>query len=386
MLKVKLDHPLLDDDERTRINAQIEAYEKQLSDNLRTESDQQSSRLKRALEESRGKRKDLFNQISEDRQNKVLDNFRSRANNKVNIALNEGAARDLSLRLQNGFEKHEFMQVTENYLDMKNEKEYIDLSNALFEERTRALRGYIFELMTQKQTEYRLLQEEYEPQREFLRNKKQCGLITEEQFNTLIDRLNDEQTERESDVDLEFSEKENILKEELEKCRIDAEVEQKKLLKDRQTQEKLIMFKQLMQKVDSNDALKQYLESQMKEANKDMDKFAKQQDKEKERKIIELNAQKDLKMQELIGRQDRMFNWEEKMLGDEKRYKSQFQRQNEEVLAKKMAEQQKELLRDMSQKDVDSMLARHKRELETMDDALKAEQNRQMEKMRIIMK
>lgn len=74
------------------------------------------------------------------------------------------------------------MQVTENYLDNKNMKELVDLMNALFEERTKALRGYIFELMTQKQTEYRLLQEEYEPQREFLRRKKAKGLLTEEQF------------------------------------------------------------------------------------------------------------------------------------------------------------------------------------------------------------
>lgn len=233
--KKKMAHPLLREDERTALEAQLEAFEKNLKDTLMTESDQQNSRLKSALEHRRMKRRDLFNQISEERQSKVLHTFQTRANNKVNMVLNQGAARDLALRLQNGFEKHEFMQVTENYLEAKGMREYTDLVNALFEERTRALRGYIFELMTQKQTEYRLLQEEFEPQRQFLRNKKAKGLLDEEKFKIVIDRLNDEQTEREHDVDLEYSEKEAALREELEKCRIDAECEQKKLLKDRQT-------------------------------------------------------------------------------------------------------------------------------------------------------
>lgn len=44
-----------------------------------------------------------------------------------------------------------------------------------------------------------------------------------------------------------------------------------------------------------------------------------------------------------------------------------------------MGDQQKELLKDMNQKDVDVMLARHKRELEAIDEALAAEQKRQMD-------
>lgn len=47
-----------------------------------------------------------------------------------------------------------------------------------------------------------------------------------------------------------------------------------------------------------------------------------------------------------------------------------FRRQREEMLARKLADQQRELLKDMNQKDVDQMLDRHKRDLGQMDEVL----------------
>lgn len=41
--------------------------------------------------------------------------------------------------------------------------------NRLFEERARALRQFMLELLTQKQQEFDLLAEEYDPQKDFLR-------------------------------------------------------------------------------------------------------------------------------------------------------------------------------------------------------------------------
>ena len=42
------------------------------------------------------------------------------------------------------------VQVTENYLDKKTQQEMIDLMNALFDERAKVLRKYMFELLSQK--------------------------------------------------------------------------------------------------------------------------------------------------------------------------------------------------------------------------------------------
>lgn len=48
-----------------------------------------------------------------------------------------------------------------------------------------------------------------------------------------------------------------------------------------------------------------------------------------------------------------MFNWEEQVKKDEQKHMMQFQKQKEEMMAKKLADQQKELLKDMNQNDVD---------------------------------
>jgi hypothetical protein len=50
-----------------------------------------------------------------------------------------------------------------------------------------------------------------------------------------MDRLSNELTEKKMDVEIEYSEKEKQLREDLEKIKLEAEAEQKKILKDRQT-------------------------------------------------------------------------------------------------------------------------------------------------------
>lgn len=77
-----------------------------------------------------------------------------------------------------------------------------------------------------------------------------------------------------------------------------------------------------------------------------------------------------------------MFNWEDKVKRDEDKIMDQFRKQKEEMMAKKLAEQQKEILRDMNKEDVDVLLAKHKRQLLQMDEALRREQERQMALMR----
>jgi hypothetical protein len=52
------------------------------------------------------------------------------------------------------------------------------------------------------------------------------------------------------------------------------------------------------------------------------------------------------------------------------------------MMGKKLAEQQKEILREMNKKDVDAILDRHKKQLLAMEEALGKEQQRQMKKMR----
>lgn len=202
-----------------------------------------------------------------------------------------------------------------------------------------------------------------------------------------MDRLSNEMSERKMDVEIEYAEKEKELKADLEKIKLDAEVEQKKLLKDRQTQEKMLMFQKLMDNAgDSNESVKEYLQKQMSDTEKELESFRRKADREKSKRVEEIQAAKEAEKDALLARQDRMFNWEEKMRKQEDRFMEQFERQKEGIKAKKLAEQQKELLKDMNQKDVDAMMQRHRRELAAIDQALQEEQKRQMANMQNQMK
>ena len=88
--------------------------------------------------------------ISDEKQTKIFKEFREITNNKVNGLTNTEKSKNLAKRIQAAFSKDEAVQVTENYIDNKNQQELTDLMNSLFEERAKALRRFILELLTLK--------------------------------------------------------------------------------------------------------------------------------------------------------------------------------------------------------------------------------------------
>ena len=95
-----------------------------------------------------------------------------------------------------------------------------------------------------------------------------------------------------------------------------------------------------------------------------------------------MEAEKEQKLRELQDRQERMFNWEDQVKASEDALMEGFRKQKEEMMAKKLADQQKEILKDMNKADVDALLDKHKRQLMQMDSTLKQEQERQLKMMR----
>lgn len=86
-----------------------------------------------------------------------------------------------------------------------------------------------------------------------LRQKRAKLLLTQEEFQAALEKLTQEETERQQDIEIEFADKEKEVREELERLKIESEQEQKKLLKDRQTRERLAMFGELMNSLDEKD-------------------------------------------------------------------------------------------------------------------------------------
>lgn len=110
--------------------------------------------------------------------------------------------------------------MTENFLDQKNQQEAVELMNKLFEERAKALRQFMLELLTQKQQEFDMLVEEYEPQKEFLRQKRVKNLLTLDEFTGALERMTVEETEKHQDIDIAYADKEKAIKEELEMLKL----------------------------------------------------------------------------------------------------------------------------------------------------------------------
>lgn len=136
---------------------QYEQYETIIREQLTNQQDIQAQKLKDAIQARNNRRKKLMNDISDEKQTKIFKEFRDTTNNKVNSLTNTEKSKMLAKRIQAGFSKDEAVQVTENYIDNKNQQELTDLMNSLFEERAKALRRFILELLTQKQNSLQLL-------------------------------------------------------------------------------------------------------------------------------------------------------------------------------------------------------------------------------------
>jgi hypothetical protein len=260
---------------------------------MQSETDQQNAKLQAALEARRNKKKALREKIAAEKNAKIKEAYKD-STNKVNEGADVNGTNELAQRLVMGCDKNEVVQVSENYMDQKTQQELVDLMNALFEERSKSLRNLISELMSQKARDIEDLCAEYEPQKELLRSKRSKNLINEQEFTGGMDRLSNELTEKKMDVEIEYSEKEKRLRDDLEKIKLDAEVEQKKILKDRQTQEKMLMFQKLMDNAgEQNESVKEYLQKQMSDSDKELESFKRKAEREKAKKIEDLQAAKE---------------------------------------------------------------------------------------------
>jgi len=64
-----------------------------------------------------------------------------------------------------------------------------------------------------------------------------------------------------------------------------ADCEQMKLLKERQTQERIVMFSELAKSMDEKDQMRVYLDKSIVEAQRDLDTFKRHAEMEKKAKI-----------------------------------------------------------------------------------------------------
>ena len=81
-----------------------------------------------------------------------------------------------------------------------------------------------------------------------------------------------------------------------------------------------------------------------------------------------------------------MLNWEERLKEDQAKQMAVFNKQKQAILAKKMAEQNNELLLQANKGSIDAMKEEHMRAMIALETALEIEQARQMEMMQARLK
>lgn len=84
-MKIKIAKCNDDDAEKKRLMDQLNAFEANLTDQMRQETEGQNAKLLKALEDRRNRRKKKNDKAADLKQQKILDDFRNGANSKVNM-------------------------------------------------------------------------------------------------------------------------------------------------------------------------------------------------------------------------------------------------------------------------------------------------------------
>ncbi|CDW71824.1 gcc2 and gcc3 domain-containing protein [Stylonychia lemnae] len=375
-----------DSKEKQRLMDQFEKLRKNIDEIQNREAEEQNQKLRDALLNRKARKQKINSKVKEVQQESVLKQVDERTKELLDKNLQKESVEDdvknMAEKLKSKFEKDELIQVAENFLDQKHLRDLQEYMLALFDERAKALRKYIFDLMTQKQTELELIKEEFQPQYDFLKDKKAKGLITDSQYRDMMAKLQEEESDKRIDAEIQIKELEQKMEEELmiQSVKNRADVEQ--ALKDKQADEKVKMIDFLIGDNQNNETIKQYLEREKKGTLRELVDFKKQKDQEKQKKLKDIEEMRANREQELREKEERMLNWEDKMKQEEAKHMQAFEKQKNAIISKKLNEQKAELLREVNKDEISKLLQQHKRDIANLETALQKEQERQMTNMR----
>jgi hypothetical protein len=161
---------------------------------------------------------------------------------------------------------------------------------ALFEERAKQHRKYVFDLMTQKQTELELIREEFRPRYELLKERRQRGdIANDETYRSMVEKLSKEESERRADVEIDLNDTDQALQDALAVLAIKGKSQAEQALKDRQVKERQAML-ELIKQNGGNDYVSRQVDKEKERLDKQLEKFKKEKNREKEAKIRELET------------------------------------------------------------------------------------------------
>ena len=373
-----------DEGEKRRLMAQLDQVDKEWEQRLARENEAQHKRLRAALEERRRNRKKGQGELATLKEAQLVEGAGQALEDIIRD--DQGGAEErgklLIDKINAEFSPGEHIQATEGYLDRAHQAELMDLTSALFAERSKVLKKLVVEMMTQKQGEYDLVAAEFEPQYRFLKDKKSKGLITPADYRARLEKLSEEESDRKVDAEIEFNEKEQRLQDEVEGLRVEKEAALKAHLKKHQHIERKSALQELQRMEHDSDVLAQYLEEQQRIQEKEVKQFQRQVEKEKQEKLQAIEGQRQKRLQELKEKEELLVGMEDKAKGEEEKAMAQFTKQKEAILKQKQGEQAQELTRGMSQEEAAKIMARHKEDMARLETTLAGEQGRQADAMR----
>ena len=135
------------DGEKKNLMKQLDRLNMDFNSEIKKETDAQNSKLREALKARRLKKKKLNEQIGDLKNEKVKNDILENTNNLVNNNVSADRQKQVVDKIKGKFGENQKVQVAENYLEGKNQQEMIDLMNSMFEQRTKALRQMIYEIM-----------------------------------------------------------------------------------------------------------------------------------------------------------------------------------------------------------------------------------------------
>ena len=371
-------------EEKQKLIEQYDQFKTDIEQELQHMANDGSNILKQKLRDRRAKRKAEEDKMLQERMDEVTkEKDEEKDTGKKNYdefrdINEEKTVEEIVRNLRVSVPKEEVPTALEKILDDRHMRELVDLLMRQYEEKAQAMKDELIKIMEEKTNEIDDMNKDYSQTRQFLRETYEKGGISQEVFEDEIKKLKEKQKQMLDAIDEKYNNLEVEKEQDIRRNFIEKHTEEQIELEEKHMREHEKFFSDLLPET----TMKRILKGLEDHNNDEINDLIREKNEEKEARIRELEEMMANLRSEIHGYQneiDDLDEYERKLREKELLAQRRFDIRKQKLLDEKKRQQEAELIKARSEDQRAEMIKKNLEELENLRIVLEKERKRQLD-------
>ena len=371
-------------EEKQKLIEQYDQFKTDIEQELQHMANDGSNILEQKLRDRRAKRKAEEDKMLQERMDEVTkEKDEEKDTGKKNYdefrdINEEKTVEEIVRNLRVSVPKEEVPTALEKILDDRHMRELVDLLMRQYEEKAQAMKDELIKIMEEKTNEIDDMNKDYSQTRQFLRETYEKGGISQEVFEDEIKKLKEKQKQMLDAIDEKYNNLEVEKEQDIRRNFIEKHTEEQIELEEKHMREHEKFFSDLLPET----TMKRILKGLEDHNNDEINDLIREKNEEKEARIRELEEMMANLRSEIHGYQneiDDLDEYERKLREKELLAQRRFDIRKQKLLDEKKRQQEAELIKARSEDQRAEMIKKNLEELENLRIVLEKERKRQLD-------